>query len=195
MKQSEYLREQARILDMIEGTSASTSACVKYRGSIFPHLALHTTPDNVEFAVCLVEGKPAFAGDTVWDIVGEKYVTIKGLLGDSLYVSVHGGLDVLIAALRWKEPEAVDPYAEVRAAQSAGKVVLFDSFYDDTRWIDANANGAPFEFAQKPDRYKIMEEDVIEEFTLSSKINYSFKIEVTTSHLTGEKSVKLIDKN
>lgn len=61
------LRERARILDLIEGTEIKEWECVKYCGRVRnANCDYSSPPPDYEFAVGLIEGKPAFADTRVY---------------------------------------------------------------------------------------------------------------------------------
>lgn len=191
-KVSDIHRERARVIDLCEGTGVRYQDCVRFMGRKCD-FDLESV-DGMSFALAIVEGVPVFAGDTVWDTYSKRYVVIVGLSGNPEYVMQRAvANNVKISDLLLAEPEPIYPYTELRVAQNSGKVVLFDVRDDNSYWEDARANGGKFEFIHPLTRYRIMDTDMVEAFECTSKINGSFKIEVTTSHITCKKTVKIID--
>ena len=80
MKKSDLHREWARVLDMCEGTNVSPNICVKYAGDNSDcEIRFKSHPDDYEFAVAILEGKPVFAGDMVWGKNVERYFKTSDL--------------------------------------------------------------------------------------------------------------------
>jgi len=74
MKKSDLYREYARVIDMCEADEISTYGCVKHNGiplSGVPYF--NNEPAKWEFALAIVEGKPVFEGDVLYDSKGNKY--------------------------------------------------------------------------------------------------------------------------
>ena len=78
MERSELYRECARVIDMCAGTSISPEDCVKHLGK--PLTFWNSSPGyavehytDLEFALAIVEGKPVFEGDVLYDVYGEKF--------------------------------------------------------------------------------------------------------------------------
>jgi len=68
MKREDLYLEYARVIKMCEGTEVKPRDCVKFSGlDIFgDHPAFDCVPNDYEFAVTILEGKPVFIGDTVY---------------------------------------------------------------------------------------------------------------------------------
>jgi len=68
MKTEDLYLEYARVIKMCEGTEVKPRDCVKFSGlDIFgDHPAFDCVPNDYEFAVAILEGKPVFIGDTVF---------------------------------------------------------------------------------------------------------------------------------
>lgn len=80
MKRSDLYRKWARVLDMCDGTDVSPNICVKYAGDNSDcEIRFTSHPDNYEFAVAILEGKPVFAGDMVWGKKVERYLKTSDL--------------------------------------------------------------------------------------------------------------------
>lgn len=87
MKRSDLFREYARVIDMCEGTGVSPQKCVRsYQvghgdSSItFPdgfNPGFTDAPNNYEFALAILEGKPVFKGDGIY----HKATGIKWIVG------------------------------------------------------------------------------------------------------------------
>lgn len=81
MKKSDLYREWARVLDMCEGTNINPWQCVRqprtkelHRTDRMPDFTMR--PDDYEFAVAILEDKPVFVGDKVFD---DGIATVIGL--------------------------------------------------------------------------------------------------------------------
>jgi len=80
MKKSDLYREYARVIDMCEGTNIKPIMCVLIRGELLytpPYhdylgpqfsakILIDADPNDHSFALCLVEGKPVFKGNTLY---------------------------------------------------------------------------------------------------------------------------------
>jgi len=68
MTLSELYQEAARVANMIEGEGVKYSDCIKINGE--PVWIMPTflgKPEDYEFALAIVEGKPVFNGDKLYD--------------------------------------------------------------------------------------------------------------------------------
>ena len=71
MKKSDLYREYARVIDMCEGAGIDPRLCWKCLGVIQScSPLLNATPEEYEFALAIVEGKPVFVGDVLYDSSG-----------------------------------------------------------------------------------------------------------------------------
>ena len=65
----------ANVLEMCEGTKVNPNDCYKCFGYIVgKRPAFDSLPENYDFAIGIVEDKPVFIGDTLYDGTGEKFV-------------------------------------------------------------------------------------------------------------------------
>jgi hypothetical protein len=136
MKQSDVLREAARVLDMCGGDEVTAATCVTFTGRYpFSWMAQgwFGTPTLYKFALGLVEGRGVFEGDTLYALgIARKITGISPNVRDAFAVE---GFDSLLyhspaTTLTWTKP---DPYAELKAAQKAGKVIQLPS---GDKWED-----------------------------------------------------------
>jgi len=71
-------REFARVIDMTNSTELQPHECVKMAGMGVVKIknpCFHNNPQAYSFALAIVEGKPVFPGDTVYNkITGEKCI-------------------------------------------------------------------------------------------------------------------------
>ena len=68
MTLSELYQEAARVSKMVEGTEIRLYECVKMKGYICKaDPVFHLNTDSYEFALTIVEGKPVFNGDKLYD--------------------------------------------------------------------------------------------------------------------------------
>ncbi len=69
MKKSDLHREWARVLDMCEGTEVNPNICWGYQGNRGDNGVPKFTqdPGSYEFSVAILEGKPVFFGDTIYN--------------------------------------------------------------------------------------------------------------------------------
>ena len=79
MKKSDLYREYARVIDMCEGTGLEQFDCMKYMGCIYrdhngsKNPSFDRPASEFSFALAIVEGKPVFEGDVLYDSKGNKY--------------------------------------------------------------------------------------------------------------------------
>jgi len=78
MKKSDLQREWARVIDMCEGTGVDPKFCWKYEGVNINGMPYFDSElEQYEFALGIVEGKPVFVGDKLYDIEGNgSYCTV-----------------------------------------------------------------------------------------------------------------------
>lgn len=116
MKQSDVLREAARVLDMCGGDEVMAATCVTFMGRYpFSWMAQgwFGTPTLYKFALGLVEGRGVFEGDTLY----------SNRDGSEWFAACNTPQWSLID-YTWTKP---DPYAELKATQKAGKVIQLPS--------------------------------------------------------------------
>ena len=89
MKREDLYLEYARVIKMCEGTEVKPRDCVKFSGlDIFgDHPAFDCVPNDYEFAVTILEGKPVFIGDTVYhkQLGAEVTISTSDLVDDFEY--------------------------------------------------------------------------------------------------------------
>ena len=75
---ADLYREWARVLDMCEGTEVDPGTCWKLGVTIQNSIPnLNGKPNDYEFAVAILEGKPVFKGDKLYHIDGNgSYFTV-----------------------------------------------------------------------------------------------------------------------
>ncbi len=75
---ADLYREWARVLDMCEGTEVDPNTCCSYHGDRGSGSCMFLDdPENYEFAVAILEGKPVFVGDKLYHIDGNgSYFTV-----------------------------------------------------------------------------------------------------------------------
>lgn len=78
MKRSDAYREYARIIDMVSGHPIHVNHCMRNRYSKAKYIlndeAMYFVDnDNTEFAVAIVEGRPVFPGDILYDENGAMF--------------------------------------------------------------------------------------------------------------------------
>lgn len=67
-RRSDCYREFARVVDMCAGTGVDPVQCVRRLGAeISAPPSFQNPPGEYEFAIALIEGKPLFSGDTLYD--------------------------------------------------------------------------------------------------------------------------------
>lgn len=137
---SGLFREYARVIDLCNGTTVNPDDCVRYNNK-FCRLDFREAPSDYIFAISIVENKPVFVGDFLYHPkYGEDAQHIMSPLYDPSRWS-------------WEKP---DQYAHLRKAQEEGKRI---AFLDGDGWRLTAGGGFG---NHPPDRYKIVEDDVIE---------------------------------
>jgi len=86
-KRSDLFREYARVIDMCEGTEVTAKQCVRIHqqghGDTFMAISegyspeFTDPPNNYTFAVAILEGKPVFMGDVVYDKLSGRPYTVN----------------------------------------------------------------------------------------------------------------------
>jgi len=89
-------REIARAYDMIEGTELTIGEVVKVAGTVYGESTpvFKSNVENYEFALAIVEGKPVFKGDELYDGNGCKII-VERTDGVNIY-GTHCNLDRVV---------------------------------------------------------------------------------------------------
>ncbi len=164
-------RKYAEVIEMQYETGISLRLFVKYGDETIDNPDFTMIGRDYSFALGILEGKPVFAGDTLYFEGGTKYLVDE--------------LSRVFTGLSWDKPE-VDPYADLRKAQDAGRRIAMGG---EGYWRIQNYR---CEFNEEVKDYKIVEDDIVERtsfWTSFGKIN----IEITKEGLDGKLRVKLID--
>jgi len=78
MKKSDLHREYARVIDMCEGTGVIPFQAVKYRGTLSKYFLEFSHPtEDYEFPLAIVESKPVFRGDKLYNRNGSEFTAHK----------------------------------------------------------------------------------------------------------------------
>ena len=110
-KRSDLYREYARVIDMVEGTNINVFSCVKWNGiEIQKETATNkemfaNNINSYQFAIAIVEEKPVFLGDVLYDKQGSIVRIDKksSFDGGELYTVFFGVHDV--SDLSWNPPK------------------------------------------------------------------------------------------
>lgn len=75
---AELYKEAARVAEMIEGRDIDIYSCIQREGVFLSVLSTKEftwmNPEDYEFALAIVENKPCFRGDTLYDKQGGKII-------------------------------------------------------------------------------------------------------------------------
>jgi hypothetical protein len=189
-KLSDLHREKARVMDMCEGTLVDVEDCIRYRGCEITHPTFDRI-DGLSFALCIVDNKPAFAGDKLWDIVLNAEVILDDIKlpeTDVVWMGTHGGAATMVTSLCWSKPTP-SRLDVLREAKAAGKVILFNTV--EGIWVTEQGNCGTYQFSCDSSNYMILEEDLIETIHYHSEIDGYTSIEIITSHIDGKKSLRI----
>lgn len=90
MTLAELYTEAARVAKMIEGTELEIGTCIKFKGKALFSLDEEFMPDKYGaadyiFALAIVEGKPVFVGDELYDPY-ERRCRVTGLANDNCII-------------------------------------------------------------------------------------------------------------
>lgn len=78
---ADLYREYARVIDMCEGAKMNPWQCVKYGSdTCATRPSLDCIPDRYRFALAIVEGKPVFPGDLLYNSNTKKKHFIDGVI-------------------------------------------------------------------------------------------------------------------
>jgi hypothetical protein len=178
MKKSDLHREYARVIDLCEGTSVPTFKCVRSNeGGISYDPEFNCEPESYTFAVALVENRPVFVGDTLYDKFGTQVIISPSyeILNRELFAVNYS----------WNPPKP-DPYAELKQAQKDGKRIAMES---NDVWFIRSSSCA---FAYPPECYKIIDDDIVRTIGISGYSCFGVvTIKITKSGLDGKISVEL----
>ncbi len=104
-KRSDLFREYACVIDMCESTEVTTKQCVRIHqqghGDTFMAISegyspeFTDPPNNYTFAVAILEGKPVFMGDVVYDKLSGSPYTVNPA---SSFCNLHRGFT-------WSKPK------------------------------------------------------------------------------------------
>ncbi len=111
MKQSDFYREIARVIDLCEGTELKYWESIKYKGKTCDYHFANNFSESwslVDFtlALAIIENKPVFAGDYLYNISGLPCKVISAYLytQEDLYIHTdQGGYSP--NKLSWEEPK------------------------------------------------------------------------------------------
>jgi hypothetical protein len=145
---ADIFKEFARIEELREGTSLQLKDLFKYNGeypqeesySIVPMIG---EPYNYTFALTLVEGKPAFVGDSVWHSDYKQYVNLVGLHIHSCY-----------AGCKWNEPTTFELNNKILPLPNVNPNPEADSYYIDVYMM----NIKKYKWKNLEDRDKVINE-------------------------------------
>jgi len=108
-KRSDLYREYARVIDMCEGTNVNPLKCIKLGESICNLQEIYFTdkPSVYSFAIAIIEDKPVFVGDELYDKdTGIKVVIENNTIhNDKLLVSGVATFYININLLSWNPPK------------------------------------------------------------------------------------------
>ncbi|MGZ5029056.1 MAG: hypothetical protein ACXWAT_00675 [Methylobacter sp.] len=194
MKRSDLFRRYAEVIDMCEGTNVRPLLCVRVSGeNVSTEPCFNGNAAAYTFALAIVEDKPVFAGDVLYDEFGPiqiidrdngNNVTCRSTDPKSrdFYIGAHE-----LKAYSWKKP---DPFAELLQAKAEGKRVVFFCFGE---WIDTNGiDTVNF----KPESYRVVEHDESHKFTYLAprRITCSeLTINLKKDGITGKITAEVID--
>jgi len=100
-KRSDLFRQYARVIDMCEGTNVNALDCIKFNDRPLVERNKSNEPEFIldpscyDFAIAILEGKPLFAGDTVYCITK----------GSAMIISAYGPpVKEFIDQVTWNKP-------------------------------------------------------------------------------------------
>ena len=104
MKESDLIRKQADMMDMVEGSTLKWYQCVKQNGRIKNKYDSFGFKDDdiFDFALAIVEGRPVFTGDTLYWIAGFE-ITVESV-NDGDVFDPHGN-SARLSSLSWNKPK------------------------------------------------------------------------------------------
>lgn len=174
-KRSELYREYARVIDLCEGTRVKPSECVKIQGVLIggdPEFITH--PECYTFALAIVEDKPVFVGDVLYNAHNEKVVITTSQGNFSNYT--------------WNPPKK-DEYAHLKQAQDNGKRIAWLSRGD---WIIQNYR-TDEHFKEWPvDRWKIVEDDLTS-IRIFTEFGKTLRVRFTKHGLDGKITAEAVE--
>ena len=112
MKDEADLHEQyARVIRMCVGTKVRPEKCVKFSGQSWLHdWAFTSNPAEYSFALAIVEDRPVFEGDVLYDDLGIAR-TVSSYVGDPNFIQIchdfikQAHRSFPIANLSWNPPK------------------------------------------------------------------------------------------
>ncbi len=210
-KRSDLSRRWADVQDMCEGTNVKPYRCVKckYSNKIFSCQPSFTRDIySYQFAIAIVEDKPVFVGDMLYDKDGKKFVVEESIhrdysmnmrvidkkIGDAdkwLTNPTFEGVSVLF----WNPPK--DEYSELKQAQKEGKRIAWlyskNNYNPIDEWYLQLIPVSDEAFKRFPvDRWKIIEDDKTSDIVVYAFKNKRIVVRLTESGLTGEIITKVI---
>lgn len=94
-KKADLHRKYAQINDMCEGTETPPYKCVKHKNNLmFAELIFTGKPEDYQFALAIVEGKPVFPGDVLYLKDG----------GNKITVDIESEKKLIESLLSWQPP-------------------------------------------------------------------------------------------
>lgn len=185
-RRSDLFREYARVIDMCEGTKVDPEQCVKInsKAEFYDSPAFNADPNKYTFAIAIVEDKPVFAGDVLYNKQG--YVVAVHGVDENIAITGENRCGRWpISGFSWTKP---DEFAHILQAQAEGKRVVF---YDGAKWIDTDGiDTVNF----KPESYKVVESDHNETYSVwVPMINKHVETKYTKDGITGKITAEVIE--
>jgi hypothetical protein len=118
--QADLYEAAAKVMRMCEGTVVKWWECIKFEGlqcnKIGFQPLFNDNADKYEFALAIIEGRPVFVGDELYDRSGSKFKALSliesenesGIEGSS--DEFNGGVYEEINCCSWNPPKPDSPY-------------------------------------------------------------------------------------
>jgi len=114
--QADCFRELARVMDMCDGANVQLNDCIRVEGKTYEidHTApFFQYPDMWSFAIAIVEDKPVFIGDTIYNAPGSEMKVLRLHEAKNALIGAHQGTAAeyieYIHACSWNPPAPKKP--------------------------------------------------------------------------------------
>jgi hypothetical protein len=106
MTLAKLYEEAARVAKIIEGTDLKMHDVVKYSGENIPYPNFYSNRNEYEFALAIVEGKPVFKGDVLWNVPNNfKFTADRSDYIGGVQRIIGGSLCAWLEAASWNPPK------------------------------------------------------------------------------------------
>jgi hypothetical protein len=107
MTLSKLYEEAARVAKLIENTPIKMPSCIKHNGRVCTYYPqFNSDPSEYEFCLAIVENKPVFKGDVLWNVPNNfKFTADKSDYIGGVQRIIGGSLCAWLEDASWSKPK------------------------------------------------------------------------------------------